>query len=242
MSKPQKSRFFYYAPLILVGIILAIYLSVLGIGKIYKSRLDEISGRNQPPEYKLKKNVEIRKVTMKKKGDSGCLEITPDAVVRKYSDCGNTLETANRLINPKNIFKLWKLLTEADLEKITGQDKGDVFELTIYTDSGTKTVYVLLEEDTPDELMEIIDTINDIIADIPLSTPSPETILPNPVSGSSPAPSSSTIIYVIQPSSSPVQNPDNTQTFTCDFIEAGSKKKPANVSNVICSSDPVPAQ
>lgn len=210
-------------------------LIVLGVGRIYRERITSLE-QTRSQELKLTKRAAIRKITIKKKDETGCMEVTPDGAVRVYESCGGKLVSATRLSDPRNILKLFQIVSEADVSMY--RDSGAaVFELVIETDSGTQTIFV-----TSGGGEQVISTISQIQGDIP--QPSPTVLLPQSsqitVQSPYPSPSVSSAVSSPPPNSSPPPTVGGSIPFTCDFYESGGQGKPYRVSNVVCSTEPSP--
>lgn len=225
---------------VFVVVMLSIFVVLMRIGAVYRKRINVTPG-TQFEEPKLHKTKIVKSITVKKNTGRDCMQITPDGVVRVFAQCDDNLTDANRLTNTNNILKLFRMITEYDADTSLPTGEGDnVYELIIETDEGTQHLYIVIDENTPTQLQEIVQTITKIEEDIPPSSPQPSTITPSPSAGSvSPSllPSGS-----VTPGAFPSPTPGGLpgQAFLCDFMEVGGKKKPINVSNIICSTDPSP--
>ncbi len=209
---------------------------VLGVGRIYRGRIASLE-QTGSQELKLTKRPEIRKITIRKKGETGCMEVAPDGIVRIYETCGGKLSDATRLTDPRNILKLFRIVSEADVTKFRDSETA-VYELVIETESGTQTIYV-----TGGGGDQVINTINLIEGDIPKSSPTISSPQPSQLPESSSSPSSSVTAGspTIAPSSAPPPTVGGSIPFICDFNESGGQGKPYRVSNVVCSTEPSPA-
>lgn len=217
--------------LLLIGIGVFIY----GFGTAYRRGLATLT-QPLPEALTLKKKKIVSRITVKKSGESGCIEVTPDGIVRVYENCEGELTSAHRLIDPKNILKLFKLVSERDLEK--SKKSGDnVYELILDTESGKEVVYVIIDGGDG----EIIQAIENIKGDVPgpvatpAISPAPQTPVATPPAGSSPQ-----IVSSPQPSATPPTGGQTTIPFVCDFSETSDSKKPYRVSNVVCTTEPSP--
>lgn len=227
--------------LLIVGglFILAVGASIfiiLGVGSIYRGKIASLE-QQRPQELELIKKASIRKITVKKKDEAGCMEVTPDGAVRIYESCGGKLLHATRLSDPRNILKLFQIVSEADVSEY--RDSGAaVYELVIETDSGTQTIYV-----TSGGGEQMISTISLIQGDIP-PNPSPTSFFPQPSQGTEqtpyPSPAASSGGPTSPPNSTPPPTVGGGIPFTCDFYESGEQGKPYRVSNVVCSTEPSP--
>lgn len=217
-----------------------ILLVIFGIafGGSYRRTLSNFVEEPKISELTTTEVKKIKKVTFQKRNTSGCIEVTPDGIVRVYSVCGEELESADRLDEKKNINKLFQLLREKDFksQKLSADD--EVYEITVETETGTEIFYVVVGGGGNEE--ELLETLDDILEDIPIPSATPIQGQPSfsPFAPSnSPQTSNGQIIYP-SPSASPS---GYVETFTCEFSETRTKKKPVNVSNIICTSDPSPA-
>lgn len=236
MRKIFKGKVLFVVGGVFILIVMLAGLVTWGIGNAYRGRI--LSLEQPPPqEQELIKKASIRKITIKKRGETSCMEVTPDGVVRIYETCGGDLSDASRLTDPRNILKLFRIVSEADLEAY--RNSGEVlYELVIETDQGTHTIYVAGGGGGE----EIIDTIDQIGGDIPNPSPSVFSSGSPLPPGGTPEPSPSVIPGGPSPtpgSSSPPTGGDNP--FLCDFSDSGGQGKPYRVSNVVCSNEPSPA-
>lgn len=237
---PQKrQKWLYFAG---IGFALTlILLLVLGIafGVSYRKSLTNVVPEPQINEMTSLVGKKIKKVTFQKRYSSECIEVTADGIVRVYATCGKELNSADRLRDPKNIFKLYKLLTEKDYKSDSFTENDEVYLVTLETETGTQIFYFVADsKDT--NIAELINTFNNILGDLPGASPTPNFALLSSsspqVSASLPPPSGTSFYPTPSPSGASL-----TQTFTCDFSDAKGTKKPMNVSNVICTGDPSPA-
>lgn len=236
-----------HTALLLAGVFFVFILAVVigtifGIGGVYKERIASFINPKEPEKMTIFKKKTVKKITIKKGTDRGCMEITPDGAVRVYSVCGQTLSLASRIPNPNHILQLFKLVTEENLDLYTQKSTGAVYQLIIETDTGTQTVYLVLSESGEGVGQTIISTIQLITNDVPKPSSTPG---PTP----SPAPTVANESSTLAPTGSlfiPTPTPTTgasgqVQTFTCGFSESGDKKKPYNISNIVCSTEPSPA-
>jgi len=236
-EKVVKGRSVWIVGGVFITVIFILALVIFAIGRVYKGGLSRVSDTLPPPDYETIKKKKVRKITIRRNGELGCMEVTPDGIVRIYKECGGELDTANRPVNPKQILKLFQLVARQKFDR--SKPEGEVYELIIETDEGTEIVYISVDDGSED-IQEIIETIEDIEEDLPDITPTPLATTPSPSatlpSGSTPWPTSS------PGGSSPSPSPGNGSAdtpFTCDFVEQG-ENKPFNVSNIICSEEPQP--
>lgn len=239
-----KHRPLYLTGGVLLILLVSITVVVAKFGNAYRRGLLNVTNQKPTQELALREKKIIRRLSVRKSGEAGCLEITPDGAVRVYSRCGSELETASRLTDIKNIVKLFKLISENDLAAtLPVTPDGEVYELTIVTENGSQVVYIVFNPDNSGTTGEIINTIEDIKEDIPQpsptptpapieSGPTPTGVLtsPTPTGGFAPTP---------LPTTSPA--PQAQQPFLCDFAEGGGQQRPLTISNTICSTAPTPA-
>lgn len=238
MNKVFNNKFILLSGGVLLLVLLITVVVVFGIGKAYKGGLTNILNQPPPPESASIKKKEIKRITIKKNGEAGCLELTPDGVVRVYSVCGEELDQASRLTDPKNILKLFNLLSERELSKALKKGKV-VYQLVVETDSGSEIYYVTSEGDNGED--EIIKTVEQIQGDIPHNSPSPHTNPATPPPGSSSYPTTTPFASgVVIPSASPGTGGQLTFPFVCDFSDSGGTHKPYRVSGVVCTTEPSP--
>jgi hypothetical protein len=240
MQKFIKDRLVLIVGIIFVLVLTIIIVVIFKFGLAYKGGLENLSDSSQNKnEFELSKKKPVKKITFKNQDDGGCIEVTPEGIVRVYIDCNKELGSAARLNDPSNILKLIKLVSETDWEKYKKKISGGYYEIDIETESGITTIYLPDGgSGNTDEIEKIIDDIKkDIPNESPLPTNIPASLSPYVSSWPSILPSGETIFMSPGPSPSGIIiNP-----FICPFAESGGKKKPVNVSNIICSNDPSPA-
>ncbi len=235
MKSIINGKYIYAAAFVLVLILLGVVIMVMRLGIAYKGGLASFTNEKGIEEINSVKKKKILSIIIKKDGESECMKVTPDGVVRIYKTCSDDLESAARLQDPKNILKLFRVLSDSDLEKLRERGSGDFYEITIQTDEGTEIIYV-----TDDDDDGIVPIIEDIKGDLPSPTPAPSTqASPSPLASPSPVPSPSPGFSPL-PSATPQASASSQATFSCEFDENGNKR-PLNVSNIICSTEPSPA-
>jgi hypothetical protein len=223
-----------------IGIFLIIFFALKHIGARYDQGLvNLIPTRSEGPA--VRKARTIRKVVIFDEDNKGCMEITPDGVVRTYEVCGENLKDANRIADPKFILKLIQIASQIDFSKYRQKVSGPYLTLIIETDTGTEIIYVPLGREGGD----IINTINLIREELPqpTQTPGPFTQTPTPTLGgvsNSPTP---TPRISHTPGPSPTLNPHPSEIiespFTCGYTES-TGPRPYNISNFICTTQPSP--
>lgn len=231
--------------MILVLVIAGIGLTVWRIGQAYRLGISSFEAKKTTEELTLKKKKIISKITIKRQGEENCIEVTPDGIVRVYRECGTQeLESANRLTNPKSVLKLFKLVSETDLSKLDTSGEGELYQLILETDEGTEVVYIVFSDDSPPVIEEIIETIENVEEEIPDPTPIPNpsaSMQLFPSGGATSPPQASGVVVSPSPSATPGTGGSQEVPFNCDYQET-SQNKPVNVSNTICTSEPVPGQ
>jgi hypothetical protein len=236
MQNIIKNRAIIIVGLIFLVIIIITIFLIIQFGKVYKGGLESISTNNQN-EIQMTKKKPIKKIILKNVNDTGCVEVTSEGIVRVYDECDKDLKQAARLTDSKNILKLIKLVSETDWEKYIHKGLGNFYEIVIETENGIQTIYIPID-DSNGVVDEIIKTVDEVKNDIPGQSPIPSinlsSILPNVSSDPIVLPSGWEEFGSPQPSSDTIVQ----QPFVCPFIEQGGKKKPVNVSNIICSADP----
>ncbi len=240
--KFSKSSLLFVSGGLLVIVFLLIILTSSRFGKAYQKNIRTVSDEPEPKSLTIFRRDTIKKVTIRKSGDQGCMELTPDGAVRVYTVCGKRLKQAVRLSDSKYITKLFKLVTEEDLSFYQQKKDDSIYEVTLETDTGIKTLYLVLDVGSDSVAQVIIQTIISISQDMPK---------PSPESGQTPFPTESENIQqgTLTPTAIldigfPTPGPTgtvNAQSFTCGFTEGGNIKKPFNISNIICSTEPSPA-
>jgi hypothetical protein len=234
------------AVFILVIIILIFFL--VKFGSIYKSGLTNLVDQNKATEYTLRKTKIIKKITTLNNQDKSCIEITPEGIVRIYEVCGEKLTSANRLKDPKNIIRLVNIISSTEISNPGNTCLETQYEILIETDTGQEKICFDMENGRIQDgsnkglIEDINQIIRDIVADMPDNSSVPSnTVFPNSSSNSyylpTPEPSNGSIITSPLPSGS-IQN---LNPFTCEFSTNSGKRKPMNISNIICSNDPSPA-
>jgi hypothetical protein len=205
---------------------------------------ENIAPTIQPPSAtREKKN--IRRLTVE--DEHGCMEVTPDGVVRTFATCGGELVDANRIADPKFLLKLLDAVSVMDTTPYRVRPKtGVVITLHIQTDTENITVYLPASSPSPSYDPGTIEGLIHLVqGDLPQPTQTPvpggPSVTPTattiPISGTpSPTP---TLAPWITPTVTPEAS--NLTPFTCGFSEDESGKKPLNVSNYICSTQPSPA-
>lgn len=232
----KKSWLSLASLLLLVFFFIVLYVVLHYVGQQYNN--GSTNTNNSVDQTPLKAIRVVKKITVKDEGE-GCIEITPDGVVRTYSECNGDVTDVNRLANPKNILHLIQITSQIDFANYKVRPLGASLTLLIETDNGTETIYIPKGNGGGD----ISHTIDQINGDLPQPTstlgPGEPTLTP---AVGSPRPTSLT--PTVQPTfgPSPTPGPSGTEpkSFTCGFA-GDESKKPYNVSNYICSTEPSPA-
>jgi hypothetical protein len=218
------------------------FVVIIRIGKSYEWGLLGFTKEQPPDEISLVKKKQLKKITIRRGDEAGCMEVTPDGAVRIYSTCGTDLERAHRPTDPKNVLKLFKLVSERDIATVGDTTApGTLYVLTIESDEGIETVYIVVLEDTPQSIQDIIEIIEEIEADVPFPSVTPLGSTPAPTS---PASSTGTPVpsVTLIPTAGPTPTPTGPAVdlgFLCDFFET-TGPKPYNISNFVCSTGPTP--
>jgi hypothetical protein len=241
--------------IVLVVVIIVIILIVIKIGGAYRNGISQIG--DQPPignsTHIIKKK--INKIILKKSNDDkGCIEITNDGIVRTYDICGTQLASASRMTDTNNIIRLFKIAGETDYSTESMSEdaiaKCSGYIMMIETEDGKRTICTKSGSSGTgggtgggNPIDDIVDTIKKIIEDIP-PTPTPvmPTITPIPtiVISGTPEP---TLPFVPSDIMTPTPTPVILKQFTCGYsIGANGTKHPYDVSNTICTDQPIPGQ
>ncbi|MFC1626656.1 hypothetical protein ACFL1P_00465 [Patescibacteria group bacterium] len=252
------SKFTHNKLVILLGVIFVVLIVIVLVvtgrfGLVLNARVENTTP-DQPKEVILKEKKNIRKITIQKNDDRGCIEITPEGAVRVYTECNQELDDAYRETDVQNIMKLFNKLGRTDLSSYSKKPPANVqrgeplYKITIETDVGVETIYLYFDD-------EVASQANDIVKIIQTLTEDPVYDSPTPTQGnSSPSPTS---IYTLTPTptnipggNSPTNSPTPTgfvgeeddliDPFTCVFDDEQGNKKPYRVSNVVCSTEPEP--
>lgn len=218
-------------------------IAVNRFGSAIESRLGQIIPVPTSGNISDTPSKKVRRITVMDE-TGGCIEVTPDGAVRVYKVCGDELDTAYRPQDPKYILELFTKVKALNTKKyMTKPVTGEYITLVIETDQGTETIYLPGTDQSGGSPDDIIHTIDNIVDDIPPPTPTP-TLLPSATPSHSPS---------VSPTASPTNALTGTPTptglpqgpegdpFTCVFDDNGTGK-PYRVSNVVCSTEPIPAQ
>lgn len=163
--------------------------------------------------------------------------LSPDGSLRQYSVCEKILSGGQRISNSQALWRFFDRLSELTEDQYQTKGSGNVYVLTIETDTGTETYYVSLDgtgsTPVPGDLAILVDQI---LGDIPqpsvTGTAITATVSQSPVPSRTPTPLPPGV-----PSPTPTPQASAQQPFTCDFAE-GSGTKPARISGVACTSQP----
>jgi hypothetical protein len=249
MKKIFKEYILYLVGIILLVLVLTIFLVLTKMGQNYGKGLNNVANQNPITNITHIERKDIKSISLKKANESGCMVITPDGAVRIYKICDKEMQEAHRLTDAKRILEFYKLMAETDLQEITNSDDCDGYIATLNTDESERIVCIgslsgSNGNNSPgDNPINIIgDTIKKIIEDLPMSTPTP--IVPTgqlPSGTIIPGEPTPTIYGLIgfEPTPTPTGRP--LVPFSCNFSGPSGNKKPTNISNIVCSSDPTPA-
>lgn len=240
----MKGLFKQYGIPIGVVLIFLLFGSIVyvlaSLGKAYQSNIGEYAPptiKNQEVSGKTKKNV--KKITLSRPGDTGCIELTPDGAVRIYSTCGATIIDAKRLVNISNLYRLFDKVTDLSASDNQTKGTGTVYEIRVETDTGTEVYYVTLENSSSDTSGLTI-LVGQVLGDVPTPSPQLPAITPttavSPTSTRTPTPGSSPT--PVSPTPTPLA--PTGQPFSCDFSDSDSQGNPYRISNTVCTSGPTP--
>jgi hypothetical protein len=258
MKDILKDKSIYLIGLAFIVLLVVIVFVALKIGSAYRSGINKLSDQPSPGNVTHTTKEKIRKLTLKNGNNKGCIEITPDGIVKVYEICGEKLSDSNRLSDTKNIIRLFKIVDETEFSASSSTNEAVNncinYVLTIQTDNGEKNICLENEQGGSSNgttngggnngiVGDIIKTIEDIINDIP---PTP-TVTDNPYQPTPTAEATTTIepTESIQPGEFTTPTPTVVvqKPFTCDYVvDSTGKKRPFNVSNILCSSEPAPGQ
>jgi hypothetical protein len=240
---------------IFLGVCIGIVFILIRIGGAYRSGLDSFSASNQISDVTHTERQKIRKITIKNLTNPGCMEVTPDGIIRIFTTCGEELSDARRVTDTKYILQLYKKMAETDLSTLpeASDTPCDGYSMILETDSEKRSVCLQTTSDgntssggntggggipgggTVDEIIKIIDQVIDNIPPTPTSTPDP--IAPTAPSGASITVSPTDVVVPIW-GSTPTPTIGSSRPFVCDFLDAKGKKRPYTISNIICSTEP----
>lgn len=238
MVQLTKRSSIYGAVILLVLILVVIALLFIRFGRAYESNISTFIPpvvREQDISTRTKKTV--KRVTLKEEGKEECLVLTPDGAVRQYSVCEKTLSGGQRISNSQALWRFFDRLSELTEDQYQTKGSGNVYVLTVETDTGTETYYVSLDgtgsTPVPGDLATLVDQIlGDIPQPSPTGTAITATVAQSPVPSRTPTPLPPGV-----PSPTPTPQASAQQPFTCDFAE-GSGTRPARISGVACTSEP----
>lgn len=242
----------------LIFIVGGLFLFVLTGTVIFAGRFGEVLGGrfNRVEQPRLDQVITtrekrtIRKITIDKEDNTGCIEVTPDGVIRVFAICDGEATNAARPQDYRAIQELFKTVSETNFVQY-GQKRKNSIKVIIETDQGTQTVYLPLDilngnqQGTAAQIQQIITIIDTIIKEITQPTPT-TTIVPSPSPSlppgvtATPSPLNSSGIPTATPLLTPTPTGPPKDPFTCIFQDS-SGTKPYRVSGVVCSSEPQPA-
>jgi hypothetical protein len=259
MNKIHKGKSLIIIGGIFIIVVFIIIIILIRIGGAYRFGLETFSLDDQISDVTHTERQKIRKITIKNKTDTGCMEVTPDGIIRIFAVCEKELSSARRVTDTRYILKLYKKLSETDITKLPKSSTTvcEGYTLILETDEDTKSVCLQNSSegdnsggningggsgnsgegiiDVIDDIITIIDQVIDNIPPTPTPSSSPIILTPTPDSEST-----TTTTPILLPSwgISPTPTTAAVQPFTCDFIDAFGKKRPYTISNVICSTEP----
>jgi hypothetical protein len=253
MKIVSKGKPLFFVGVIFVGILCLIVVALVRIGGAYRSGLNRFSTEEQISDVTHTERQKIRKITIKNTTGSGCMEVTPDGVIRFYNVCQKELSDARRVTDTKFILRLYKKMAETDLTTLPDATNSvcSGYIMTLETDAETKTVCVQNKTEGDNisggggganngdigEIITIIDQVIDNIPPTPTMTPDPGN--PTIVPGTSISPTPTDMVL---PSwgVTPTPTVATARPFICDFTDVQGKKRPYTISNIICSTGPSP--
>lgn len=227
--------------MVFVVTVVTVIVYLINMGRSYRSGLENWENDDPLTEAEIIETRKIKRVTLQKDGDSGCVEVAPDGAVRIYKECGQDAENAFRSTEARQLRQILRIVSSGKLS--TTYVEG-AYKLTVEYNDKTVTYYIPPGNSVPggggDIGDKLIDIIDDVVDDAP--TPSPtiyiaNTITPTPIviPGESPTPT----VWMSNPSPTPtpVSGDVTPVPFTCDFTDQYDKK-PYRVSSVVCTSEP----
>jgi hypothetical protein len=234
---------------IFIVILVCLVFVLVRIGGAYKSGLDRFSSDNQISDVTHTERQKIKKITIKNGSDSGCMEVTPDGVIRVFTVCDKELSDARRVTDTKYILQLYKKMAETDLTTLV--DSSDTpcagYSMILETDIATKLVCILnttgsggnggTNNGGSDEIIKIINQVIDNIPPTPTQTPDPTVPTTNPETSVT---VTSTPDVIPSWGSTPTPTIAAARPFICNFTDSQGKKRPYTISNIICSTEPSP--
>lgn len=234
---------------LLVALILFVLVfagAILGVrqfGAAIQSRLESLAPAQSSQTVTDKPSKRVRRITVLDEL-GGCIEVTPDGAVRVYKECGTELDNAYRPQDPKYILELFQKVRTLNTSKYsTVPSEGTYITLVVETDQGTETIYIP-GSGSGGSPEDIIKTIDNIIEEIPPPTPTPTIVpsaTPSLTPSASPSPTQPGSTWTPTPTTTGAPSGPPGDPFTCVFEEDGTNK-PYRVSNVVCSTEPIPAQ
>ncbi len=249
MKAATQQRLILFIIGILVIVIGAAVVIAGGLGQSLREGLQSINPQVQ--DLTLAEKKDVRRVTIRKGGSDECIEVTPDGIVRVLRNCDeNQIEEVYRAEDAQAIFQLFNKVARTDLSRyrLPPAAGTQYYTLTIETSQGQEVYYIPENENIPPLVQDIIDIIEEEILPSPTATPSPTrppgaTPTPTTVSTATPTP---TLPPGVTATSTPTPTPGPDEPegdpFTCVFDDNQSGQKPYRVSNVVCSTEPIPAE
>lgn len=255
---------------IFVGV-LVIFVLAIGFGFQFFLRSEPNSTQGGPVakvDVEMLKKGKVRKITIRKQDQAGCMEVSPNGTVRLFVTCGGEVTSGKRIENTASIVKLMNIISSGDLAKLPTQGTGPFIDLIIDTDLGTQTVRVYTNGNSGGSgggvfgggtsggnggsgsgsggdgdidwgiIDDIIKIVDDIIEQSTPPTPTPTPENPSPTVG--PGTPTQTVTPTIDPLASPTPTIDPKKIpFSCGFDSNG-KVRPYNISGIVCSTVPTP--
>lgn len=248
VPRPVPSEFKISKPLIVLGVIFFLLISVLIFAGLRASSLfrqnyeQSQSEQLNPPLTPVKRD--IKRVLLKQTLEDGSIqfiEILPNGLVNIYDE--NMSLIKSDLSSYYKVRRLYQKINQ-NLDSLTSDSSGNLI-FTIDTNQGRFTI--IFDQTIKDLIHDIINDILDDIEDIvdeafaptptlaPTATLAPNAPTPTPITfpttppfGPSPTP---------DPSATPTPLPDymTAPPFSCDDYRY--LNRPINISNIICGVD-----
>lgn len=248
MRQLLQNRLIVLIGLIFLLVLIGTAVVATGFGSALGTRFSGVPTQENEPVLTQERKV-VRKITVSG-DDGGCIEVTPDGVIRVFATCDGEATDAARVQDLKNVQELFKQVSETRFTDQYRRPSSNSIKLIIETDQGTEVVYIpagsagtSVGSGQVDQIKEIIDRITEEVT-APTSTPVPSTGTPTPTLppgvSATPTPTLST-----DPAPSPSPTPSGSpapKPFTCGYTETESGPRPYNVSNYICTTEPTPGE
>lgn len=227
-----------------IGLLGGVILGYLFFGKIFiKSSYEAKNTFTPTPSIKTEfKRRTIRKVLVETA--TGCTQMTNDGAVRFLTRCDGEVIDGQRLRDPKYLLLVFNSLATIDTSLYKTPATGMYYTVHIITDDGDEVVYIPSSNGNSSgngQDTGIGDMIGKVFEDIiptptislvtPTSEPSGIEVQPTPSVTIGPSPT-----YGPSPTPAPTGGVD--KGFSCGFSD-GQPGRPRNISNYICTTDPI---